>query len=179
MRAPYVIAWSVWLPSCREQSILVLDDHCCLLQPVLLNQNPFLQSHDPPIMKHDASTYRLITGIRTARPNPMVLKRGGTESEEPEEEPVVEQESVERGPLEPVLEAARPETTRVRFKAYQFDKDYAFHYIQRRWFQRQLELGEELIVTADHLKMICDEVHEMGRLRERNRKGCTCALEPR
>ena len=107
------------------------------------------------------STYRLISGIRTARPNPIVIKKQeGAKGDE-------------------IVEAARPETSRVRFKAYQYDKDYAFHYIQQRWFQRKLELGEQLTLTADHLKMICDEVHEMGRLRERNRKGCTCQLESR
>lgn len=131
-------------------------------------------------MKHDPSTYRLITGIRTARPNPIVLNRAGAGVPEPEPEALEEEQQEDTmETLEPVVEAARPETTRVKFKAYQFDKDYAFHYIQKRWFQRQLELGEELLLTADHLKMICDEVHEMGRLRERNRKGCSCALEPR
>jgi len=112
-------------------------------------------------VKPSPSQYRLITGIRSARANPIVIKRSTDEQEDE------------------VIEAARPETSAVRFKAYKFDKDYAFHYIQQRWFQRKLELGEELILTADHLKMICDEVHEMGRLRERARKGCKCELEAR
>lgn len=66
-----------------------------------------------------------------------------------------------------MIQAAQPEASDTSFKAQDYDKDYAFNYIQHRWFQRQLYLGEEVMMTADQLKMICDEVHEMGRLRER------------
>lgn len=128
-------------------------------------------------MNKSVSHYRMLSGIRSARPNPIALNRQPAENQVEEVEEV--EEAGDQFMPEQIVEAARPETTRVKFKAYQFDKDYAFHYIQKRWFQRNLELGEELLLTADHLKMICDEVHEMGRLRERNRKGCTCQLEPR
>ncbi|MDX1681132.1 MAG: hypothetical protein R3242_10420 [Akkermansiaceae bacterium] len=97
--------------------------------------------------------HTMISGIRSARPNPIIRKREVVND--------VVQESVE---------AARPETSPVKFKTIEFDKDYAFHYIQSRWFQRRLELGEILKMSADQLKMICDEVHEMGRLRERRYK---------
>lgn len=66
-----------------------------------------------------------------------------------------------------MIEAAQPETVKDTFEAVEYDKDYAFNCTQHRWFRRQLYLGEELIMTAEQLKMICDEVHEMGRLRER------------
>jgi len=66
-----------------------------------------------------------------------------------------------------IIQAAQPESVEHAFKAKDFDKDYAFNCTQHRWFNRQLYLGEEIIMTADQLKMICDEVHEMGRLRER------------
>lgn len=102
---------------------------------------------------NDVRQHIMISGIRSARPNPIMLKRQ-----------VVDNQVQEN------VEAARPETSPVRFKTEQFDKDYAFHYIQSRWFQRRLELGETLKMTADQLKMICDEVHEMGRLRERRYK---------
>jgi hypothetical protein len=74
-----------------------------------------------------------------------------------------------------MIKAAQPEIVEHAFRAQEFDKDYAFNYTQHRWFQRQLYLGEEIIMTADQLKMICDEVHEMGRLRERNLSKATNA----
>lgn len=67
-----------------------------------------------------------------------------------------------------MIEASKPETVEDSFTATDYDKDYAFNYTQHRWFHRRLYLGEEIILTADQLKMICDEVHEMGRLRERD-----------
>ncbi|MDX1681133.1 MAG: hypothetical protein R3242_10425 [Akkermansiaceae bacterium] len=94
---------------------------------------------------NNISKYRLISGIRSQRPNPIVIKSKGPEK----------------------LQANEPRMTENLFKANKYDKDYAFNYIQSRWFQRRLELGETLKMTADQLKMICDEVHEMGRLRER------------
>lgn len=96
-------------------------------------------------MKRSLSQYRLITGIKSHRPNPIVINQ--------------------KNPA--MIQAAQPEAAEASFKAQNFDKDYAFNYTQHRWFQRQLYLGEEIIMTADQLKMICDEVHEMGRLRER------------
>jgi len=95
-------------------------------------------------MPTSLSQYRLITGIRSYRPNPIIINKG------PE-----------------MIQAAPPVTDDKTFHAEDFDKDYAFNYTQQRWFQRQLYLGEEILLTADQLKMICDEVHEMGRLRER------------
>lgn len=139
-------------------------------------------------MKRSITHYRMLSGIRSARPNPIAINRAameegwedGQDATEVEEVEEVEEEIIDEDLLAAeIVEAVRPETSRVKFKAYQFDRDYAFHYIQKRWFQRSLELGEELVLTADHLKMICDEVHEMGRLRERNRRGCSCSLEPR
>jgi len=49
--------------------------------------------------------------------------------------------------------------------------------VNSRWFQRRLYLGEQLSLTADHFKMICDEVHEMGRIREKQVSGCNCPIE--
>lgn len=66
-----------------------------------------------------------------------------------------------------MIEATQPEAANDVFEAVEYDKDYAFNFTQYRWFRKQLYLGEEVIMTADQLKMICDEVHEMGRLRER------------
>lgn len=97
-------------------------------------------------MKRSPSQYRLITGIKSHRPNPILINQ--------------------KNPA--MIQAAQPEASETTFRAENFDKDYAFNYTQHRWFQRQLYLGEEIIMTADQLKMICDEVHEMGRLRERN-----------
>jgi hypothetical protein len=96
-------------------------------------------------MKRSLSQYRLITGIRSHRPNPIMINQGSE-----------------------MIQATQPVTSESTFRAEDFDKDYAFNYTQHRWFHRQLYLGEEIILTADQLKMICDEVHEMGRLRERN-----------
>lgn len=97
-------------------------------------------------MKRTLTQYRLITGIKSHRPNPIVINQ--------------------RNPA--MIQAAQPEVVESSFQAQDYDKDYAFNHTQHRWFKRQLTLGEEVIMTADQLKMICDEVHEMGRLRERN-----------
>ena len=97
-------------------------------------------------MKRSPSQYRLITGIKSHRPNPIVINQ--------------------KNPA--MIQAAQPEVVHTSFQAQEYDKDYAFNHTHHRWFQRQLTLGEEVIMTADQLKMICDEVHEMGRLRERN-----------
>lgn len=106
-------------------------------------------------MKRSPSHYRLITGIKSHRPNPIVINRSGPN----------------------FVEATQPEEDEQSFTAEQFDKDYAFNYTQLRWFRRRLHLGEEITLSADHLKMICDEVHEMGRLRERNNNGCDCPID--
>lgn len=105
-------------------------------------------------MHRSPSHYRLITGIKSHRPNPIVINRS-----RPDE-----------------VEATQPEEDGKAFMAEQFDKDYAFNYTQLRWFRRTLHLGEEITLTADRLKMICDEVHEMGRLRERKSQGCDCPI---
>ena len=97
-------------------------------------------------MKKSLSQYRLLTGIRSHRPNPIIINR-----QKPEE-----------------IEAAAPESSPEAFQAVLFDKDYAFHYVESRWFRRELQLGEPITITVAQLKMICDECHEMGRLRERN-----------
>ena len=96
------------------------------------------------------SEIRLIMGIKSHRPNPIVIRRGNTDAAEAA-----------------LPEAALPEVADEEFEVTQYDKDYSFNYIQSRWFRRALYLGEELTITADQLKMICDESHEMGRLRER------------
>ena len=96
-------------------------------------------------MKRSPSQYRLITGIKSHRPNPIVMNM--------------------KSPS--MIQASKPEVVETSFKAQDYDKDYAFNYTQHRWFQKQLCLGEEVMMTADQLKMICDEVHEMGRMRER------------
>lgn len=106
-------------------------------------------------MKKSLSHYRLITGIKSIRPNPIVINRNDPE----------------------MVEAVQPEVAEQAFEAEVFDKDYAFDYIQSRWFQRRLYLGEQLSLTADHFKMICDEVHEMGRIREKQVSGCNCPIE--
>lgn len=96
-------------------------------------------------MNRSLSQYRLITGIKSHRSNPIMIQRDG----------------------QTFIEASQPEAVNHAFEATDYDKDYAFNCTQYRWFRKQLELGEEVIMTADQLKMICDEVHEMGRLRER------------
>lgn len=96
-------------------------------------------------MNRSLSQYRLITGIKSHRPNPIVINRNSPS----------------------MIEAAPPVAAQHAFEAVDYDKDYAFNCTQHRWFKRQLYLGEELMMTAEQLKMICDEVHEMGRLRER------------
>jgi septation ring formation regulator EzrA len=95
-------------------------------------------------MKRSLSQYRLITGLKSHRPNPILINK--------------------QSPA--MIQAALPEVVETTFNAEDFDKDYAFNCTQHRWFHKQLHHGEEVIMTADQLKMICDEVHEMGRLRE-------------
>ena len=90
-------------------------------------------------------TYRMVQGICSQRPYPILRKQKNPES----------------------FKAAEPRVTQSLFEAQKYDKDYAFAYIQSQWFEKQLSIGEELNITAEQLKMICDEVHEMGRLRER------------
>ena len=75
------------------------------------------------------------------------------------------------------VEAVKPETIDHAFKAVEFDKDHSFHTLQERWFQKKLTLGEQINMSAEQLKMICDESHEMGRLRERMLKVCDCPIE--
>ncbi len=105
-------------------------------------------------MQNPSTEYCVITGIKSHRPNPTVVHHDSAT----------------------VVEAAQPEEDGRTFMAEQFDKDYAFNYTQLRWFRRTLHLGEEITLTADRLKMICDEVHEMGRLRERKSRGCDCPI---
>jgi hypothetical protein len=95
-------------------------------------------------MPTSLSQYRLITGIRSYRPNPIIISQ-----------------------CHETIQAAPPVTDKNSFQAEDFDKDYAFNYTQQRLFQRHLYLGEQILLTADQLKMISDEVHGMGRLRER------------
>ena len=64
------------------------------------------------------------------------------------------------------LQAAKPRATQNMFKAKKYDKDHTFNYLQHRWFKKQLELDEELTMTADQLKRFCDEAHEMGKMRQ-------------
>ncbi len=89
--------------------------------------------------------YRLMTGIRSHRPNPIVINKNSPA----------------------LLETAQHETVQDAFEAVEYDRDHAYNCTLHRWFRRQLYLGEEILMTADQLKMICAEVHEMGRLRER------------
>lgn len=123
------------------------------------------------------SQLRLISGIRTPRAEaPMVQRqRAIAQPETPQSEIANIPPPPAPEPIHPAYEeevelpvAPRPETTAVSFKAIPYDKDYSFNYIQARWFRRKLYLGEKITITADELKMMCDETHEMGRLRERN-----------
>lgn len=97
-------------------------------------------------MNRSLSQYRLMTGMKPHTANPIIIQRDG----------------------HTMIEASQPEQMANHvFGAADYDKDYTFNCMQYRWFRKQLESGEEVIMTADQLKMICDEVHEMGRLRER------------
>jgi len=112
-------------------------------------------------MKKSPSQYRLLTGIKSDRSNqnPISIKKKNPAVTEAAHHQVVEHP----------LKAEHPEVVEHALKAEQYDKDYAFNYIQSRWFSRSLRFGEQLTMTADHLKMICDEVHEIGRLLERKK----------
>ena len=101
------------------------------------------------------SQIRLMTGIRSHRPNPIVINR--------------------KDPAN--IKATQPDVMTDVFEAVEFDKDHSFHNVQARWFHKKLTLGEQLSLTAEQLKMICDESHEMGRMRERKLKVCNCPVE--
>ncbi len=126
------------------------------------------------------SQLRLISGIRTQRSTPILLHRQRSipDPQVPQSQVAVAQQA--QAPAEEAYgtddeeemvdlpASLRPETSAVTFKAIKYDKDYSFSYIQARWFRRNLYLGEQITITADELKMMCDESHEMGRLRERD-----------
>jgi len=101
----------------------------------------------------EISKYRMISGIRSQR-NPMVIHR----QHHPEPQPQVTPEQR--------IHSAEPRATQSLFEAKKYDKDHTFNYLQFRWFKKRLDLNEEITMTATQLKRMCDEAHEMGKMRQ-------------
>ena len=53
------------------------------------------------------------------------------------------------------------------------DKTDAFNKMQIRFFGKYLAYNEPVYMTREQLQMICDEMHEYGRIRERADKPST------
>lgn len=102
-------------------------------------------------MKRSLHQYRVLSGIRAQRANPILVNRRSRQAHV-------------------ATHSTIPISTKSLAEVEQFDRDYAFHYVQSRWFRKKLMQGEQIKLTADLLKMICDEVHEMGMRRYRKLK---------
>ena len=104
----------------------------------------------------EISKYRLMSGIRSHQPNPMVIHRNHQAQV---------QEQVQQ-PVEERVKAAEPRATQNLFTAQKYDKNHTFNFLQHRWFKKKLELDEEITMSARQLKKFCDEAHEMGKMRQ-------------
>ena len=105
----------------------------------------------------EISKYRMMSGIRSSRPNPMVIHR---QAQQPQEQAQPQEVPEER------VKAAEPRATQNLFTAQKYDKDHTFNFLQHRWFKKKLELDEEITMSARQLKKFCDEAHEMGKMRQ-------------
>ena len=105
----------------------------------------------------EISKYRMMSGIRSSRPHPMVIHRHAPESHA---EPQAQEPPEER------VKAAEPRATQNLFTAQKYDKDHTFNFLQHRWFKKKLDLDEEISMSARQLKKFCDEAHEMGKMRQ-------------
>ena len=106
----------------------------------------------------EISKYRMMSGIRSSRPHPMVIHRQA--HQEPQEQVQAHQVPEER------VKAAEPRATQNLFTAQKYDKDHTFNFLQHRWFKKKLEIDEEITMSARQLKKFCDEAHEMGKMRQ-------------
>ena len=104
----------------------------------------------------ELSKYRMISGIRSQRPNPMVIHRKGQPKPQAQPQQTPEQQ----------VKAAEPRVTQNLFEAKKYDKDHTFNFLQHRWFKKKLDIEEEITMTARQLKKFCDEAHEMGKMRQ-------------
>lgn len=107
----------------------------------------------------EISKYRMLSGMRSQRPNPMVIQRNTVQLAQAQTQEQPDQD-------QPELQAADPRVTQSLFKAKKYDKDHTFNYLQHRWFKKQLDPNEEISMTAMQLKKFCDEAHEMGKMRQ-------------